>query len=68
MALADGESTITTTEVTSHLLTNIHVIEEFLPVRFKVEEVAKGRAMVSVKGAGFTSRSFGLTGRSGSKN
>lgn len=37
MALAKGRSAITTTEVTSHLLTNIHVIEKFLPVRFSIE-------------------------------
>ncbi|MEE9591793.1 MAG: RNA 3'-terminal phosphate cyclase [Thermodesulfobacteriota bacterium] len=54
MALADGESTITTTEVTNHLLTNIHVIERFLPARFKIEEGDKTEKVISVKGIGLT--------------
>lgn len=36
MAIAKGESFFTASEITSHLLTNIHTIEKFLPVKFKV--------------------------------
>lgn len=35
-ALADGLSEFTTAEVTSHLLTNISIVEAFLPVKFRV--------------------------------
>jgi RNA 3'-terminal phosphate cyclase (ATP) len=53
MALAEGHSCFTTTSISSHLLTNILVAEQFLPVRFKVdgEEGQPGR--VSVDGIGF---------------
>jgi RNA 3'-terminal phosphate cyclase len=36
MALAK-ESSFTTSRITRHLLTNIWVVEQFLPVRFEVE-------------------------------
>lgn len=36
MALAEGKSRFTTCEITQHLLTNIAVVEQFLPVRFEV--------------------------------
>lgn len=36
MALAKGDSVFTTSEITQHLLTNISVVEKFLPVRFRV--------------------------------
>ena len=42
-----------TTEVTGHLLTNIHVIEKFLPVKFSVEGRTGFEGFVSVRGAGF---------------
>jgi RNA 3'-terminal phosphate cyclase (ATP) len=35
VALADGSSKFTTCEMTQHLLTNIAVVERFLPARFK---------------------------------
>ncbi|NVM26986.1 MAG: RNA 3'-phosphate cyclase, partial [Desulfobacterales bacterium] len=38
MALARGRSTLITERITDHLLTNIWVIEQFLPLRFDVEE------------------------------
>jgi RNA 3'-terminal phosphate cyclase (ATP) len=53
MALASGVSLFTTTEVTGHLLTNIHVIEKFLPVKFSVEGRTGFEGFVSVRGAGF---------------
>lgn len=36
IALADGNSRFTTSEITLHLLTNIAVVEKFLPVHFHV--------------------------------
>jgi len=36
MALANGNSRFTTSRITQHLLTNIAVVERFLPVRFHV--------------------------------
>jgi RNA 3'-terminal phosphate cyclase (ATP) len=36
MALAPGSSSLTTTRVTEHLLTNRWVVEQFLPGRVKV--------------------------------
>jgi len=50
MALARGRSTLITERITDHLLTNIWVIEQFLPLRFDVEEET-GR--VEVNGIGF---------------
>ena len=38
MALARGRSTLITEKITEHLLTNIWVIEQFLPLKFNVEE------------------------------
>jgi RNA 3'-terminal phosphate cyclase (ATP) len=37
LALAKEQSVFTTSEITQHLLTNIWVIEQFLPVKFEVE-------------------------------
>ncbi|MEK7773749.1 MAG: RNA 3'-terminal phosphate cyclase, partial [Deltaproteobacteria bacterium] len=54
MALAKGRSSFTTTEVTPHLLTNIYVIERFLPVRFSVRGNMGGEGAVSVEGCGHT--------------
>lgn len=53
MALAEGESRYSTPEITGHLLTNIHVIEKFLPVKFGVEGQAGLEGSVAVRGAGF---------------
>jgi RNA 3'-terminal phosphate cyclase (ATP) len=50
MALARGRSTLITERITEHLLTNIWVIEQFLPLKFDVEEET-GR--VEVNGIGF---------------
>jgi RNA 3'-terminal phosphate cyclase (ATP) len=49
LALAEGESSLVTERLSSHLLTNIRVVEQFLPVRFRVD----GREMrVRVRGCG----------------
>ena len=47
MALSDGESRFTTSQITRHLTTNIWLVEQFLPNRFKVEgaEGERGRVM-----------------------
>lgn len=37
LAFAKGESTISVAEITPHVLSNIWVIEQFLPAKFKVE-------------------------------
>ena len=50
MALARGRSTLITERITEHLLTNIWVIEQFLPLKFNIEEET-GR--VEVNGIGF---------------
>ena len=53
MALAEGRSTITVSEITSHLLTTVWVIEQFLPVKFEVEGEVGKPGTVSVEGVGF---------------
>jgi len=50
MALAGGRSTLITESITEHLLTNIWVIEQFLPLKFDVEEK---RGKIGVDGIGF---------------
>jgi RNA 3'-terminal phosphate cyclase (ATP) len=59
MALAEGSSCFTTSRISLHLLTNIWVAEQFLPVKFQVdgEEGQPGR--VSVDGIGFAPSSDG---------
>jgi RNA 3'-terminal phosphate cyclase (ATP) len=42
MALADGESIVTLSEVTDHFKTNIWVVEQFLPIKFVLEEDPTG--------------------------
>jgi len=50
MALAKGRSTFTTESITEHLLTNIWVVEQFLPLRFDIEEET---GKIAVDGIGF---------------
>ncbi|MCD6137461.1 MAG: RNA 3'-phosphate cyclase [Deltaproteobacteria bacterium] len=50
MALAKGRSSFIVERITKHLLTNIWVVEQFLPVRFEID---KARRKVSVEGTGF---------------
>ncbi len=40
MAIA-GEGKITTSEITNHIITNTHVIEKFLPVKFEIDKTKK---------------------------
>ncbi|MEM1734343.1 MAG: RNA 3'-terminal phosphate cyclase, partial [Pyrobaculum sp.] len=55
MALARGRSVISTSEWTSHLETNIYIVERFLPVKFKTSTVG-GRHVIEVEGVGFSRR------------
>jgi RNA 3'-terminal phosphate cyclase (ATP) len=50
MALAKGYSTFLTEKATEHLLTNIWVIEQFLPLTFEVEGKT---GQIGVQGSGF---------------
>jgi RNA 3'-terminal phosphate cyclase (ATP) len=53
MALAEGHSSVTTSEITQHLMTNIWVIEHFFPLRFTVKGSPGEEGRVAVKGVGF---------------
>ncbi len=52
MALAKGESSVTVSELTPHIKTNIWVLEQFVDARFRVEELANRAARIAVKGIG----------------
>ena len=52
-ALAEGFSTFQTQTITSHLLTNIWVIERFLEVNFEIHGEIGEKGSVSLKGAGY---------------
>jgi len=51
LALAKGESSLTVSKITSHLLTNVGVVEKFLPVKVIVEgEIGKsGKVTISLR-------------------
>ena len=53
LALAQGRSVFTTTEVTRHLVTNLEVIKMFLGVPYVVEGEIGSAGKVSVTGAGY---------------
>jgi RNA 3'-terminal phosphate cyclase (ATP) len=52
-ALAQGRSTLTTAMITSHLLTNMWVIEQFLPVRFDIVGLLDEKGSISLAGSAF---------------
>lgn len=52
-ALAAGETRFTTEAVTQHLLTNIWVIEQFLPVKFSLTGALNAPGEVAVTGLGW---------------
>ena len=56
LALADGTSEITSTELTSHALTNIALVEQILGAKFEVEGELGHPGKIHVKGLGFTRR------------
>ena len=51
-ALAEGRSRFTTSQVSQHLLTNVWVTEQLLPVRFEVEGEIGEEGRVAVEGIG----------------
>ncbi len=51
MALAHGDSHFITERITSHLLTNIAIVDKFLPVKFSVDEKTN---TVTVAGANYS--------------
>jgi RNA 3'-terminal phosphate cyclase (ATP) len=53
-ALAGGESVLSLSEMTGHVRTNIRVIEQFLPVRFDLEEFPDGTGgILRVRGCAY---------------
>lgn len=52
MALANGHSTITASELTMHTKTNIWVIEQFIDTNFSIEERGDRTVRIEVKGIG----------------
>lgn len=54
LALAEGESEITSAELTSHALTNITLVEQILGLRFEVEGELKQPGRIRVEGLGHT--------------
>ncbi|MEM2875141.1 MAG: RNA 3'-terminal phosphate cyclase [Candidatus Hadarchaeales archaeon] len=52
MALADGISEVTCSELTSHALTNVKIAEHILGIRFKVEGSTGSPGKLGVKGIG----------------
>jgi len=54
LALANGESRITIEKITDHCLTNIHVIEKMIPVKFEIKEREDKSGEIRVKGIGFS--------------
>ncbi len=53
MALADGISDITSTELTSHTITNISLVEQIIGVKFEVDGKLGGPGRIRVGGLGF---------------
>jgi RNA 3'-terminal phosphate cyclase (ATP) len=52
LALAAGDSTFTTGRVTQHLLTNIHIVQQFLGIQVRVERRGDG-GTINIKGIGY---------------
>ncbi len=53
LALANGTSSIYITNLTMHTITNIHVVEQFLNIKFDVDGELNSPARISVNGTGF---------------
>jgi RNA 3'-terminal phosphate cyclase (ATP) len=51
LALADGPSSFTVSRISKHLLTNIWVVEQFLPAEIKVEGIEGNEGKVTVRPA-----------------
>ena len=54
LALADGASSFTTSSITEHLLTNLHVVQTFLNMSFAVLGHAGGPGRVTIEGIGYS--------------
>lgn len=54
MALSRGKSSLTVSKVSQHLLTNISVIQSFLPVKFQLKGNLEQEGYVEVEGVGFS--------------
>lgn len=54
MALAKGRSKIVASKITRHALTNIFVVEQFLPVKFRVSGSEGSAGSIEVEGIGFS--------------
>ncbi len=52
MALADGRSAISVEKITNHVVTNVQVIEKFLPIKFEVNTTER---KIGVDGVSFSS-------------
>jgi RNA 3'-terminal phosphate cyclase (ATP) len=52
MALAEGESSLVTSELTPHLLTNVWALRQFLDCHVSVEGQPGGRGLLVVQGGG----------------
>ncbi len=48
LALSKGSSEFITPRVTTHLMTNVEVIEKFLPVKIEIEDMGQGGGVVSI--------------------
>ena len=57
MGLADGTSEVTVKKLTGHILTNIHVVEKILGVKFDVVE-KEGLCLIKTKGRGFVNETI----------
>ncbi len=51
--LAEGRSQFTTSKISNHLITNIKVVQRFLPVRIELEGEMGGKGRVLVEGIGW---------------
>lgn len=56
MALASGRSEMTIERVTTHLLTNAHVIRQFVPARIEIDGKEGEAGSVAVEGVGWKAR------------
>jgi RNA 3'-terminal phosphate cyclase (ATP) len=54
-SLVEGESVWTVLRATEHLHTVLWVAQQFLPIKYKLDEAPEGTTLVRVQGAGLTS-------------
>jgi RNA 3'-phosphate cyclase len=53
LALANGTSTLTISKLSMHTITNIHVVEQFLDIKFEVQGKPGSKSKIKVRGIGF---------------